>query len=335
MKVGLATEHYGHRLVGIIFIAASVLNTACSGLPDGVAREFRTAASVVSPPQGAVRFALIPPIHLPALPERRSRTRVWVELPKGDRIDVASDPSRDGVLSLVFPTGTVIDRVEEVARNRQWHIADIRGTTLTEAGQRFHLLRPDDGNGEPTLWGYSWPSERGELDTWVHSAIADGLAEGRGLADASEDRRLSVAAGVRERGDCIRCHLPNRPADFDPMSIVHRGTDRAGFHVPHSIFGGEAPLERYRPHDPNAPSDYLTVRCASGVAKATERDGARRWACDDGRIPVAHFDVAAGLAAGNLHAKAVCEGRRLIASYMTERARRAVAKALDECREKE
>ncbi len=323
-------------LVGVLIVAlVGVLGGACDRPPDGVESVRRSAMEMVDADHNDLRFALVPPVRLPVQKGDRSRTRIWVELPRGGLIDSAntfdSNGELVGPLELVFPTGTILERVEEVAHAGSWRVADVRGSTLTVEGQRFHLLRPDDTSSEPMLWGYTWPALSVDLDRWVHGAIADGLADGRGLGAMAPPRRLEIAEGVRERGNCMRCHQASRSEDLDPKSIVHRGTDASGFHVPRSIFSGDSALERYRAHDPNAPNEFLRADCDGVPARVVDRGGARRWTCDDGRVPVAYFDVATAYRAGDTHAREVCAGRRKLAQHMTDRALKAVARSLAEC----
>jgi hypothetical protein len=50
-----------------------------------------------------------------------------------------------------------------------------------------------------------------------------------------------------------------------------------------------------------------------------------------GGCPVAHYDVAAALAAGDAHARAVCASRRALFAAMDGAARAAFADAFDVC----
>lgn len=315
--------------LGCVWLITAGCGGPPDGLPDGVTGLVTTCAAIVDL---GTRIELVPPIQLPTGRSPATRIRVLLSLPAGGTIDVI-DPSA-AEPEMVFPDGTVFDRVDEAREGSRWRITDVRGTTLGPHGQRFHLLRPDAPAHGTTLWGYSWPAERSDLDSFAHSAIAEAIEAGRGLADPR--RGPPVAAGLRERSDCMRCHQPWRP-DTTAAALVHRGTDRAGLHVPRTIFSETAPLERYRPHDPNEPSEALTVTCSSGQASeefvAGRRDvaGARRWACSDGESPFAHFDVRAALHLGDAHAEAVCATRRALYARMTPRAQATFAAGFEAC----
>lgn len=227
-----------------------------------------------------------------------------------------------------FPPGTTADRVEEVRGPDGWRVADVRGETLTADGGRFHLLRPEGA----ALTGYAWSRDEPAHDRWVHETLAEAIVMGDMASDGmASDTREGVASGLRARGDCARCHGANRPADLGPRALVHRETDPQGWYVPASVLADGAPLERYRPDDPNE-GPFVIVRCQSGEAERVSIRGGRRWRCPAGDIPWARFDVAAALAAGDPHAEAVCASRRWLAEHMSERARLHFAAAWAACR---
>ncbi len=270
---------------------------------------------------GAV--TLVPPIHLPTRPGGRSRTTVRLAIPAGGVIDV------DTRGLLTFPPGTVADRVEEVRTRDGWAVADVRGQTLDEGSGRFHLLRP----GADGLTGYSWPASDGHADRWVHDTLAAELeADPTPMgASPSTSPHADVAAGLRARGDCARCHQPAAAVDLAPAAIVHRGTDAVGWYVPMSVLDDEAPLEDYRPDDAND-SPFVAVRCDDGEPERVTLRGGRRWRCPGGEAPIARLDIAGALAAGDTHARAVCASRRWLQARMTPRALARFEAALRPCR---
>ena len=92
------------------------------------------------------------PIHLPSADPDIDQVEIWIQIPQGQRIDLAAD----GSATLSFPPGTVLDRVEfagagparQVVDERQVHrhqfIADgtagvIVGGQGRQAGKQFVL----------------------------------------------------------------------------------------------------------------------------------------------------------------------------------------------------
>ena len=307
---------------GLVTIVAVAL-VACGDLPDGVERVTIDPATY----WGALgAFELVPPVRLPTQAGGRSRTSVRVVVPEGAVIDV------DGDGRLRFPIGTIADRVEEVHTADGWVVADVRGSTLTAEGERFHLLRPEHPGAHAPLVGYAWPRAEPALDAWVHDRVASAIEhDGQGLvASAADDRRAVMAQGVRDRGDCARCHAPGREPDARASALVHRGTDASGFHVPQSVLDDAALAETYRADDGND-GPFVTAQCVDGAAERVSAKGRRRWVCADGRVPLVRFDVGRALAAGDAHAAAVCASRRWLWGRLSDEGRRRYAAAMAAC----
>ena len=113
--------------------------------------------------------ALVPPAHIPSSDAEIDQVTVWLALGDGP-ITVRQHEGRS---VLVFPDGTRADRVEQTGRGENRFIADIRGTTLTPAGPRFHVFRPSAPQPDAPLFGAQWPSDNAD----AHAAATEYLAE--------------------------------------------------------------------------------------------------------------------------------------------------------------
>jgi hypothetical protein len=101
-------------------------------------------------------------------------------------------------------------------------------------------------------------------------------------------------------------------------------------HVFHYVLTDEAPMETYRPIDPNADDAFVRYVCGDGSTPDGPR-GTTRVRCANGDVPTLRYALREALAAGEPHARAVCESRRALAGWMTARARRTYAAAFSVC----
>jgi len=260
---------------------------------------------------------------------------VWLHVPDGGRIGVAR---ADGRATLVYPAGTIADRVEMrepagVDGEHAFRVIDVRGTRIAEDGEYFHCLQPSAAE-EPPLVGFEW--RRGDDD--AERRATDGIAElvRARLTGADDEARRSAAERFRRLNRCASCHDHDRPertrvSEGGPR----RATDRAGFYVVLGVLGDAAPLETHRPRDLNAGDPYVTVSCGASAARldagASGAATGAAYTCPDGRVPVARFDVARALAAGQRHAVEVCRSRRYLYEHMDGAARDAFAPAFEAC----
>ena len=273
-----------------------------------------------------------PPIRLPQGRARRDRTRIFVTIEGAGRIDV-----REG--ELVFPPGTIADRVEYRRDANGWSVADVRGTRFTSAGERFHAYRPERADGQ-RLFGAAW--DREDLDG-RHDAIAlftDAMTHGAGFrreepGHASEGRERSVRRFARLL-DCASCHGHER-AEAAPNAeaeLPRRGTDASGMHAFRYVLSDRAPMETYRAIDPNAADPFVHYECG-GVsvdrAMLVGAAGTTSVRCASGDVPTLRYAVAEAIAAGDPRAGRVCASRLALAAWMTERARLAYADVLAPC----
>lgn len=273
--------------------------------------------------------AMHPPIRLPRTRGLHDRTTVFVRIVGDGRVDV-----RDG--ALVFPPGTEADRVEYRRRGDRFTVADVRGTRFTAEGERFHAFRPERAELHGPLFGFEWRrgDERGRrlgiegFERAMHRGA--GFSHGEVGHDARE-RDRSVRRFARLL-DCASCHGHARPEarPDEASALPRRGTDGSGMHVFRYVLTNEAPMETYRPMDPNADDRFVRYVCRDGSTPEGPR-GTTRVRCANGDVPTLRYALRDAFAAGEPHARAVCESRRSLAAWMTARARRAYRDALAEC----
>jgi hypothetical protein len=252
----------------------------------------------------------------------------------------------------VLPPGTQADRAEyfrvagppppeaalyldsSALDKRDWTVADVRGTrVLADGRQRFHVYRPVNGELHAPLVGWSWPRDDADAQQRATEAL---IAHCR-VAPRPIDQPPMNSRGLarlRRLNDCGHCHRRDMPALRwqDSERVLERGTDNLGFFVPTAVLSDHCVVANHRPEDVNDEDPYVEVRCGdepAGLVK--EEDGFERHHCRNGRVPIGHRDVRAGLAAGHEYTRRVCESRRWLFEHMTERARRAYADGFAAC----
>lgn len=315
-------------LIATLVVVANRWSDATDPIPSRAARldsdHWRTRGFV----------PMEPPIRLPRGRALRDRTQVFVRIEGDGRIDVEAG-------ELVFPPGTVADRVEyrrEADRSDRWKVADVRGTRFTTAGERFRAYRPE-GLDTDALFGAEW---RRDDDAGRQRAIAlfkDAMTKGAGFRRAEPGHDAAARTRSVDRFssllDCASCHGHRRhEATADEDAHLRRGTDASGMHVFRYVLADRAPLETYRPQDPNADDPFVTYECAgepTDRAALVGPAGTTAVRCPNGDVPTLHYALADALNAGEAHARRVCESRRALAAWMTERAREAHADALATC----
>jgi len=272
-----------------------------------------------------------PPIRLPHGRGRRDRTEVFVRVEGEGRVDVDEG-------ELVFPPGTVADRVEYRREAGAWKVADVRGTRFTSDGERFHAYRPEGLDAEG-LFGAEWARGDEASRRRTITLFADAMTKGAGFRRAepghdATQRERSVHRFSRLL-DCASCHGHRRPeADPRAAAELRRGTDASGMHVFRYVLADRAPLETYRPLDPNADDPFVTYECGgqpTDRAQLVGPPGTTAVRCPNGDVPTLRYALADALDAGDARAQRVCESRRALATWMTERARAAFADALATC----
>jgi hypothetical protein len=256
---------------------------------------------------------IVPPILLPRNAGADDDVRVWLKLPRDSKMTVHLLQSQERDV-LDYPSGTTAARVE----TRDGKVADVRGTRIgTDGAEFFFVYRPVGGRLEGVEWRRN--------DSVGQHAATEALA-----AMVSGTR---VQAHLRDQNDCAGCHVHDRPANTTRAEhgLVNRPTDSRGFFQVQTLFGTDAPLESYKPDDPNVGAQFVDIRCADRAALLETRRGARRARCADGRVPTGHLRMEEALAQGDEHAKRVCNARGALAPYLDRAARAAFAPDLRAC----
>ena len=271
---------------------------------------------------------MVPPIRLPTSTNGHDHITVWLRVPDGAGIRVEHDGDR---LTLVYPPGTVADRVEmrepaDADDEHAWRVVDVRGTRLGDGDEYFHTLQPIS-RGARSLAGFEWVRSDPSAERAATDSL-EGLWRGGLLRDARPEWQSREVDRLRRLNRCEECHEHERPERTRRTEGgPRRATDRAGFYVPFSVLRDDAPLEEHRPRDLNADDPFVVVSCGD---QAASRVG-EAFRCADDDVPVGHFDLGRALAAGDRHAVAVCRSRRYLHDHMDHQARAAFASAFTSC----
>jgi hypothetical protein len=278
------------------------------------------------------RFAeMTPPIRLPSR-DGKERISVRLFVPDEGRIGVVRRGAR---ASLVYPPGTIADRVDMRDFRDQGSIQDVRGTRFAEGGEEyFHVLRPLV-HGQ--LDGVEWP--RSDVRAW--RAATDEMLGRMASTHPPGPAATALLSRFELTNDCAGCHAHDKPerhqralAGVDGEPAPNRATDAGGLYAIATVLEDSAPLEQHRPLDMNEGDPYVSVTCDDGAVARLEvtRRGARRhYACADGSVPRARLDLVRALADGDAHAEAVCASRAYLQEHMDVEARAAFAPAFAEC----
>jgi hypothetical protein len=276
---------------------------------------------------------MVPPIRLPTSLGGYDHITVWLRVPDGRPVRVEHDGER---LTLVYPPGTVADRVEmrepsHIDGAHAWRVTDVRGTRLDDDGrERFHVLQAAARDGL-SLAGFEWRRDDPSGVRAANAGLEELLRRGR-LRDVDERKRAQAIDRLLRLNDCQPCHEHDRSERTRyTEGGPRRATDRAGFYVILSVLADAAPLENHRPREANVDDPFVTVSCGEDEASLVTTDTGPRYTCPDDRVPFARMDVARALAAGQPHAGAVCSSRRYLHEHMDDEARAAFAPSFAEC----
>ena len=281
--------------------------------------------------------AMTPPVRLPSR-DGRERIAVWLRIPDGENLRVERGPA--GGVELAYPEGTVADRADMSDGADARSVGDVRGTRFVGEGRElFHVLRRLD-DGSPRLSGVEWARDDAPAAREATDQMATRVAQMEGLSpdEAARDPELRL---FRQQNDCASCHQHEKPerAVRDARgtaggALPNRATDGAGLYVIATVLADGAPLETHRAREMNVEDPFVSVTCgADGSPPRLVRraGGARRYDCDDGRVPYARYDLPAALASGDDHARAVCRSRAYLFEHMDVGGRAAYAGAFSAC----
>lgn len=270
---------------------------------------------------------LVPPVRLPTDREGRDHIAVWIKLGDGP---ITSLLNANGP-TLRFPAGTIADRVESMGDA----VIDVRGTTLTEAGELFHVYVPE-ATAPSALVGWEWLRGDDAAQAAATRELLRTLDKTRrrirGMPEPSDDAHARSLASYQKNNACAGCHAHDK-ALTPTGDVVHRPTDANGFFVPLSLFADAVPLERHRPWDANANDPFLTLSCSlsGGAPRLVEKAGLRHYVCQGSEVPLAVLDVPAALRAGDARAVGLCASRRFLGERMDATARALFRAKLEEC----
>jgi hypothetical protein len=317
--------------------ALALLAVACDDTLEPIALHSAVTAKRIDDPRGSQGHwrdngfvEMVPPVRLPSDKSARDRIAVWLKVGTGEGQKINARRLADGRVTLVFPPGTVADRVESMGDA----VIDVRGTTLDDGGvERFHVYVAEE-EAPSALVGWEW--RRGDFDAEASAtrALLAQLHKTRrrmkGEPPPSEQQHRNSIMIYERNNNCGACHAHDKPPTTRG-NAVHRATDASGFFVPLSVLAAELPLERHRPWEMNVGDPFLTLRCESGAPRLVERGFARSYVCAGAEVPTARLDVPRALAADDERARAMCASRRYLHEHMSDDARALFADAFVAC----
>jgi hypothetical protein len=268
-------------------------------------------------------FEIVPPIRMPASLNGRSRIEDWIKIPDGEKLSAKYIEAQKR-WSLVYPKGTIVDRLEMVDGE---HVVDVRGTELAADGEYFHVYRRHYG----ILRGYLWKRDDAVQQEEATRVL---LAHAEHFENAPQ-RELD---GLKNNNACGPCHAHEREVDRKLVrNRPNRGTDTAGFFMPDTTLADRAPLEVHRPREMNVDDEFIKFHCFDDDGKdtpvvMTTRPDKMMWpSCADGTVPIGVVDVPAGLKANDIHVVRLCKSRKALYERMDDAAKKAFADAFTAC----
>ncbi len=272
--------------------------------------------------------ALVPPAHLPSADPEVDQVTVWLRLGPGE----ITTTTEDGRTLLVFPDGTRADRVETAGRGDDRFIADIRGTTLTPDGPRFHVFRPQAPTPSSPLFGAQWLAGSPKAHEAATQYVSERIAASVPWASRPQAERQAAAAGFRQKNDCLPCHDPARPENARPgeHGLVNRGTDGSGFFTPYTLFEDDVPMEQYGAFDHTLADPLIDVLCGEEILDSPQASGWDRT-CTNGQTPRARWRWDRAWSTAPARAKQRCDQARWLFEHMDPAAQQHVGPFFDNC----
>jgi len=272
---------------------------------------------------------LVPPVHLPSSSAAKDQVEIWARVPEGGEI---SGPAEvvfgQTPPALLFPPGSVLDRVEYADMNGKRFVVDVRGTRIDDEGKQwFHVYR----RGAEGLFGFEWARSDEGAHGRATAALVAKLAKEAPAKRMAEAQRAKFLGSVEGKNACAACHVLSRDSNLrqGEHGIVNRGTDASGFFTPWTLLAPEIPLERYGGHDASESDRHTTIRCPPGVKPTAAEDGRKR--CASSEVPMATYDLRQALADEEARALRVCTGRRYLMGHMSSTLRGALAAVASDC----
>lgn len=275
--------------------------------------------------------ALVPAIRVSVTPG--SRTVIYLRIPVGQKIASQFLPDQKRY-TLKLPPGSTADRVSYSMRsNGTFAIDDVRGTRWDESGTEFfHVYRPVSDEADAPLIGFEWRRSNPQQEARATARLVDLIQSTSERFPVLRASRRDVAR-FRDLNRCQMCHLPNkREAQTNDDVLPPWQTDVLGLYVPLATLKDEAPLSTTAYFDdPNADDPFVSATCAEGYADRRRSIASRWFTCDDGSVPMGHYDLIGALAADQEHAHLVCATRRYLYDRLDELGRRIFAHSVQAC----
>lgn len=265
---------------------------------------------------------MVAPLRLPSNRQGTDIIQVWLKLPEIGRITAFRvNDSQEDRYTLVFPPGTVADRVE--FDSPIFGVGDVRGARIDANGNSiFHVFERAPSFDYHQLVGYEWQRKDDLADVAAGEAL---------VALFYPNANEAIRNQFRQLNHCGACHLQNAPAPVSFASPFRYMSDAEGFFQPISVLQTEMTVRNHRPADLNSNDRFITVYCGTQPIRAKWNEWAIWYECPQGQVPVGKLNMAAALQARDPHALQVCQSRAYLFKHMDEKARAAFAPAFAEC----
>lgn len=272
--------------------------------------------------------ALAPPVHIPTGNPQLDQVTVWLKLGDGP----ITTTTIEGRSVLAFPEGTRADRVEVGGTGDGRFVTDIRGTTLTADGPRFHVFRPWAPKPAAPMFGAQWPSNNPGAQTAATDYLATRIGKSEPFASWKPAVREAQTQAFRQKNACLPCHEPGRRENTrsGEFGLVNRGTDGTGFFTPYTLFADEAPLEQYGAHDRTLVDPLVDILCGETIVASPQDTGWDRT-CPNGVTPRARWRWDRAWETAPTRAKQRCTQAMWLFERMEPAARNQVERFFDNC----
>jgi hypothetical protein len=270
---------------------------------------------------------IVGPLHLPTNTSQTTLIQVWLKVPQNGKISVEKiNDSRNFRYTLIYPPGTVADRVEFMTgSNSNLIIRDVRGARIDEKGNTvFHVYRLVPKFSTDWLIGYEWLRK----DDLIDVRAGEALVKIFHLQKNKEMKNHFI-----RRNHCSNCHRENSPIPLNTLHPYRHESDSRGFFQPISVFKNETSVRNHRVYDLNADDPFISVWCGEKLTHAKVQGKNRWYECQGNQTPMGRLDLARALKAGNKHAIQLCNARTYLYYHMDKAARDAVSSSFRECLE--